>query len=258
MATSCVTGGTSGIGLAFARAFAARGDDLVLVARDAERLKAVADELAEAHNVDVECLVADLSDRADAQRVAERIEDPGRPVETLVNNAGFAVGAGLLDPSMERHDRAIEVMMRTVVLLQGAAARAMRVRGHGTIVNIGSISGFITQGHYSAIKSYVQVLTESLAVELRGTGVRVCVLCPGYVRTEFHARAGIKGSSIPGPLWMDADALVADCLRDVERGKVISVPQARWSAVRTVLRHAPRGAVRRLSGLLSSRRRDER
>ena len=104
----------------------------------------------------------------------------------------------------------------------------MRTRGHGTIINVASIAGFVTQGHYSAIKAYVVTLTESLAVELRGSGVRVCALCPGYVRTEFHERAGIKGSSIPGPLWMDADQLVADCLRDVERGKVISVPQARW------------------------------
>jgi len=258
MATSCVTGGTSGIGLAFARAFAARGDDLVLVARGAERLQEVADQLAAAHGVRVECLVADLSDRTEAQRVADRIEDADRPVDTLVNNAGFAVRSALLEKSMERHDRGIEVMVRSVLLLQGAAGRAMRARGHGTIINVGSIAGFITQGHYSAIKAYVVALTESLAVELRGTGVRVSVLCPGYVRTEFHARAGITGSSIPGPLWMDADAVVADCLRDVERGKVVSVPMARWSAIHAVLRHAPRGAVRRLSGLLSSRRGGER
>jgi len=257
MATSCVTGGTAGIGLAFARSFAARGDDLVLVARDAGRLRAVADELAAAHGVRVECLVADLSDRADAQRVADRVEDAARPVDTLVNNAGFSVGATLLDPGMTRHDAASEVMMRTVVLLQGAAGRAMKARGRGTIINVASIAGFITQGHYSAIKAYVVALTESLAVELRGTGVRVCVLCPGYVRTEFHARAGIAGSSIPGPFWMDADALVAACLADVARGKVISVPTARWATIHAVLRHAPRPLVRRLSGLLSSARRNE-
>jgi len=257
MATALITGGTSGIGLAFARALAARGDDLVLVARDAGRLEAAAHELTAAHGVRVETIQADLAERADAQRVAERLAEPGRPVDTLVNNAGFSVGATLLDPSMDKHDRAAEVMMRTVLLLQGAAARAMRARGAGTIINVASIAAFVTQGHYSAIKAYVVALTESLAVELRGTGVRVTALCPGYVRTEFHARAGIKGSSIPGPLWLDADALVAQCLRDVERGRVLSVPQARWAAIHGALRHAPRPLVRRLSGLLSSARRGE-
>jgi len=256
MATSCVTGGTAGIGLAFARSFAARGDDLVLVARDAGRLRAVADELAAAHGVRVECLVADLSDRADAQRVADRVEDAARPVDTLVNNAGFSVGATLLDPGMTRHDAASEVMMRTVVLLQGAAGRAMKARGRGTIINVASIAGFITQGHYSAIKAYVVALTESLAVELRGTGVRVCVLCPGYVRTEFHARAGIAGSSIPGPFWMDADALVAACLADVARGKVISVPTKRWNTAYWIGRHLPRSAIRALSRKLSNSRKN--
>lgn len=258
MATSCVTGGTSGIGLAFARAFAARGDDLVLVARDAARLAEVASELTASYGVRVETLAADLAERADAARVAARLEDAERPVATLVNNAGFSVGATLLEDSMDKHDRASEVMMRTVVLLQGAAGRAMKARGHGTIINVGSIAGFVTQGHYSAIKAYVVSLTESLAVELRGSGVRVCVLCPGYVRTEFHSRAGINGSSIPDPLWMDADALVADCLRDVERGVVVSVPMVRWKAIHGVLHHAPRTLVRRLSGLLSSARHNEK
>lgn len=257
MPTALVTGGTSGIGAAFARQYARRGYDLVLVARDADRLAAVAAELEAAHGVAVEVLVADLADRDAAARVAARLEDAERPVDTLVNNAGFSVGATLLDPSMERHDRASEVMMRSVVLLQGAAGRAMRRRRRGTLINVASIAGFITQGHYSAIKAYVVALTESLAVELAGSGVRVCVLCPGYVRTDFHARAGIRGSSIPGPLWMDADALVADCLRDVERGRVVSVPQVRWKTIHGVLRHAPRPAVRRLSALLSSARRRE-
>lgn len=258
MATSCVTGGTSGIGLAFARALAARGDDLVLVARDPERLADVATELTGAHGVRVETMIADLSIRDDAQRVADRVESATEPVETLVNNAGFSVGASLLERRMERHDRAAEVMMRSVLLLQGAAGRAMSARGHGTIINVSSIAGFITQGHYSAIKAYVVSLTESLAVDLKGTGVRVCVLCPGYVRTEFHSRAGIAGSSIPDALWLDADMLVAACLKDVERGRVISVPQYRWGAIHGVLRHAPRPAVRALSGLLSSARRKEK
>ncbi len=257
MATVLITGGTSGIGLAFARAHAARGDDLVLVARDVARLSEVAADLARTYGVQVEELPADLAVRTDADRVAARLADETHPVETLVNNAGFSPGATLLSTEMDKHDRAAEVMMRSVLLLQAAAGRAMRARGHGTIVNVASVAAFVTQGHYSAIKAYVVSLTESLAVELAGTGVRVCVLCPGYVRTEFHARAGIKGSSIPGPLWLDADALVAECLRDIARGKVVSIPQARWTAIAGALRVAPRGLVRRLSGKLSSARRNE-
>lgn len=257
VATVLITGGTSGIGAAFARARARRGDDLVLVARDADRLAEVADALTREHGVRVETLVADLSVRSDADRVAARLADEAHPVEVLVNNAGFSVGASLLSTDMARHDLAAEVMMRSVLLLQGAAGRAMRARGHGTIVNVASVAAFVTQGHYSAIKAYVVTLTESLAVELAGTGVRVAVLCPGYVRTEFHARAGIAGSSIPDPLWLDADALVAECLRDIDRGRVVSVPQWRWSAITGVLRVAPRPVVRRLSGLLSQARSNE-
>jgi len=257
MATVLITGGTSGIGAAFARAYARRGDDLVLVARDEARLADVAGELAAAHGVRVETLAADLSERADAERVAARVADGGRPVEVLVNNAGFSVGATLLSPEVDKHDRAAEVMMRSVLVLQAAAGRVMRSRGHGTIINVASVAAFVTQGHYSAIKAYDVSLTESLAVELAGSGVRVCALCPGYVRTEFHERAGISGSSIPGPLWLDADALVAQCLRDVERGRVVSVPQLRWRAISAALRVAPRPVVHKLSGLLSSARRNE-
>lgn len=257
MATSLITGGTSGIGLAFARALAARGDDIVLVARDPTRLREVADELVARFGVQVDVLAADLSDRTQAHTVADRLASTTSPIGTLVNNAGFSVGATLLSPSMEKHDLAAEVMMRSVVLLQAAAGRAMRDRGRGTIINVASIAGFVTQGHYSAIKAYVVALTESLAVELKGSGVQVTVLCPGYVRTEFHARAGIKGSSIPDPLWMDADALVRDCLRDVAKGVIVSVPQVRWKAIHSILRHAPRPIVRRISGLLSSARRNE-
>lgn len=257
MAAVLITGGTSGIGAAFARAYAARGDDLVLVARDEARLADAAHDLAAAHGVRVETLVADLADRADADRVAARLADAAHPIEVLVNNAGFSVGATLLSTDVAKHDRAAEVMMRAVLLLQGAAGRAMKARGHGTIVNVASVAAFVTQGHYSAIKAYVVALTESLAVELAGSGVRVTALCPGYVRTEFHERAGIRGSSIPAPLWLDADALVAECLRDVERGKVVSIPQYRWAAITGVLRVAPRPLVRKLSGLLSSARRNE-
>ena len=122
-------------------------------------------------------------------------------------------------------------MCRTVLVLGGAAGRAMRDRGAGTIINVSSTAGFVTMGSYSAVKAWVTSYSEGLSVELRGTGVQVTALMPGWVRTEFHTRAGIKGSSIPGVLWLDADRLVEDCLRDVARGRPVSIPSKRWKVI---------------------------
>src|SRR3954453_19759474 len=246
MATALVTGGASGIGAAFARALARRGFDLVLVARDRERLEAAADAYR-AMGRPVEVLAADLADRSDVDRVAARLEDPARPVEVLVNNAGFSVRERLTDPDVAGHDRALDVMVRAVLVLAGAAARGMRERGHGNIVNVSSVAGFISMGAYSAIKAWVTTYTEGLANELHGTGVRVMALAPGWVRTEFHERAGVPVSGIPSALWLDADELVAAALKDLVRGRVISVPSLRYRSLILLARHGPRGGVRAVS-----------
>ncbi|MFJ4843768.1 SDR family NAD(P)-dependent oxidoreductase [Streptomyces sp. NPDC088733] len=250
-----VTGATSGIGAAFARALADRGWDFVLVARDRERLARTAAEL-ESRGRAVEVLRADLSDRADVQRVAARLADPARPVDMLVNNAGFGVHASMTSADTVPHDRAIEVMGRAVMVLGGAAGRAMRERGRGAIVNVSSTAGFVTMGSYSAVKGFVTLLTEGLANELRGTGVTVTALCPGWVRTEFHTRAGIRSSGIPDFLWLDADRLVAASLRDVRRGRVISIPSFRYRLLIWGTRHLPRRSVRWISRRISSSRND--
>jgi short-subunit dehydrogenase len=253
MATALITGGTSGIGAAFARALAMRGNDLVLVARSVDRLEEAAAELRRS-GVQVETISADLSDRSDVLRIAERLEDAARPVELLINNAGFGVHTPLTSTDLEAHDRALDVMCRAVLILSGAAARSMRARGSGTILNVSSTAGFITLGAYSAIKAWVTTFTESLSVELRGSGIQVTALCPGWVRTEFHDRAGIDASGIPGFMWLDADELVAACLRDVDRGRVLSIPTARYRSVIWMLRHVPRGVVRSVSAKISSAR----
>lgn len=263
MHRALITGGTSGIGAAFATAFARRGVDLVLVARDAARLEECATALRREHGIDVETIAADLSDRTDQQRVADRLEavgsdGAGAPIDVLVNNAGFSVRTELTDADMTEHDRGYEVMMRSVILLSAAAARAMTARGRGWIINVGSVSAFVTQNNYSAIKSWVNTYTESLHVQLEGTGVQVTLLAPGWVRTEFHERAGIKGSSIPGFLWLSPERLVEDCLRDVARGRSISIPSARFKVLVTLARIAPRPVIHRVSSLLSSRRSRER
>jgi short-subunit dehydrogenase len=254
MGVALVTGGTSGIGAAFARNLAARGYDLVLVARSRDRLESMATELR-ATGRSVEVLPADLSDRADVSRVAERLEDSSRPIDMLVNNAGFGVHVALTDPDVSEHDRGFEVMCRAVLVLSGAAARGMLPRGTGAIVNVSSTAGFITMGSYSAIKAWVTSFTEGLAVELRGTGLTVTALCPGWVRTEFHQRAGISASSIPNSMWVDAEQLVEACLRDVGRGKVISIPTVRYRLLIWLARHAPKGAIRTISWSISSSRR---
>ena len=254
MGVALVTGGTSGIGAAFARLLAARGYDLVLVARSMDRLDEMAAELR-ASGRTVEVLPADLADRNALARVVERLNDSDRPIDLLVNNAGFGIHASLLDADVSEFDRGFEVMCRTVFVLSGAAARGMVKRGSGRIVNVSSTAGFLTMGSYSSIKAWVTSYTESLAVELRGTGVGVTALCPGWVRTEFHDRAGIRSSSIPNFLWLDAEQLVSAALRDVDRGTVISIPTLRYRALIGLARLAPKSAIRLLSGAISSSRR---
>ena len=258
MHRALITGGTAGIGAAFARAFAGRGTALVLVARNPDRLDETAAQLRREYGVEVETMVADLSDREAQQHVADRLESTADPVDVFVNNAGFSVKSSLLEEDLSQHDLGFEVMVRAVLKLGGAAGRAMSARGRGWIINVGSVSALVTQNNYSAIKAWVGNYSESLGVQLNGTGVNVTALMPGWVRTEFHTRAGIKGSSIPGVLWLDADRLVEDCLRDVARGKPVSIPSKRWKLIAGVLRTTPRGIVARLSAVLSHRRSREK
>lgn len=243
MSTALITGATSGIGHEFAVQLAARGHDLVVVARDRERLEAVARTLRTSHGIAVEVLPADLSDRAALQTVADRLSDPDRPVEVLVNNAGYGLKGRFVEHDLAAEEALFDVLARAVLVLSHAAAQAMRQRDRGTIVNVSSVAGFLATGTYSAAKAYVTVFTEGLAAELAGTGVQVTALCPGYVTTEFQSRAGLP---TPGPefMWLDSRRLVADCLADVQRGRVVSVPSAQYKAVVGLLRVAPRSLLR--------------
>lgn len=256
MATALVTGGTSGIGAAFARHLAARGMDLVLVARDSSRLESAAAELSRRYGVVVETITADLAVRSDVQRVADRLSDRERPIETLVNNAGFGVHTALVAVDTAPHERALDVMCRAVLVLGAAAGRAMSERGRGTILNVSSVAGLFTMGSYSAIKAWVASYSEGLAVELRGSGVVVTTLLPGWVATEFHDRAGIRTGSIPKSLWLDVETLVAAALRDVDRRRVVSIPSFRYRVLSWFGRHLPRSTNRWVSGKISSSRSD--
>jgi short-subunit dehydrogenase len=251
---SLVTGATAGLGAEFARQLAADGSDLVLVARDATRLEQTAADLR-AHGVEVDVLRADLSDEADLARVAERLAAEDGPIDLLVNNAGFGLHSKLVDPDLRVHRDALDVMCWAVLVLGGSAAGAMRRRGAGRIINVSSLAGWTNQGHYSAIKAWVRSYSEGLSNELRGSGVTVTAACPGWVRTEFHERAGIRTSSLPSWAWDEPGPVVRQILADSARGKVVSIPgKAAWKAVQALLKLAPGGAVRAVSRAISSSR----
>jgi short-subunit dehydrogenase len=250
VATALITGATAGIGNAFARRLAAEGHGLVLVARDAVRLGEEGKELRERHRVEVEGLAADLSDRGQLERVAERLRDRMLPIDILVSNAGFGVTGPFLSRELAEEERMLEVMVRAVLVLSRAAAPGMVARGRGAIITVSSVAGFLPGGTYSAAKAWATTFTASLAGELSGTGVTATALCPGFVRTEFHRRAGMDMSYLPEWAWLDADRLVADCLADVRRGRAISVPSLRYKLAVAVLRHAPL----RCSEMLARRR----
>ena len=254
MGIALVTGGTSGIGATFARRLAAEGHDLVLVARDRARLDEMAHELR-GMGREVEVLPADLGQRSDVASVVARLEDSTRPIDVLVNNAGFGMHSRASDADSSIHDMAFEVMVRAVRELAAAAARGMRARGRGRIINVSSTAGFITMASgYSAVKAWVTVFSEGLSNELHKTGVTVTALCPGWVHTEFHARAGISKGGIPSWMWLDSESLVRSALRDAERGKVISIPSVRYKVLMWLVRHLPRSTVRAISRAISSSR----
>ncbi|MBO1031840.1 SDR family NAD(P)-dependent oxidoreductase [Tessaracoccus sp. SD287] len=256
MATALVTGATAGIGHAFVRHLAARGYDLVLVARDIERMTALKGELERQYGVSAEVFAADLSVAADVTRVADRLESVESPVDMLVNNAGFGLHADLLDKSkLDLQRRAFDVMVWAVLELSAAAGRAMKSRGQGNIINVASTSAWIMSGNYSAIKSWVLTFSEALAAELYDTGIKVTALCPGWVHTEFHDRAQIKKTNLPEIVWVDIDVLVSEALRDNDKNKLVSIPTLKWKLAIAVATYGPKGFIRWFSRRLSSSRR---
>ncbi|NYF98560.1 SDR family NAD(P)-dependent oxidoreductase [Janibacter cremeus] len=242
--TALVTGATAGIGREFAEQLAAKGIGLVLVARDVERLATVSAELRSAHGVAVEVLPADLSDRDDLERVAQRLRDLDQPIDLLVNNAGYSLNSRFVASDIAAEEQLLDVLVRAVLVLSHAASTAMVARGHGRIINVSSIAGLLASGTYAAAKSYVTTFSESLAGQLAGTGVTVTALLPGYVRTEFHQRAGIDKGGRSGPFWLDATDLVREALVDAGDGKVISVPSTQYKVITGLVRHVPRSLLR--------------
>jgi short-subunit dehydrogenase len=252
VATALVTGATSGIGAAFARLLASEGYDLVLVARDADRLECIATDLGGKHGVGAEFLRADLTDDAQRLNVEARLADHDHPVDVLVNSAGIPMGRSFLAADIDADEAMLRLNILAVLRLAKAAATGMVERGHGAIINVSSVAGFLPSGTYSASKAWVTKFSEVLAVELGPKGVRVVGLCPGYVRSEFHHRAGIA-LRLPDWVWLSADDVAADGWRAVRSGQVVVVTDRKYAAGIALLRLVPLSAV--AAGLRLAKRR---
>jgi len=238
-----ITGPTSGLGLGFARQYAVDGHDLVLVARDVERLERLAAELRADTGVEVEVLPADLALAADRLTVADRL---AVGVRILVNNAGFGTSGEFWTADPDMLQSQLDVNVTAVMHLTRAALPPMLASGAGTVINVASVAGLLPGrgSTYSASKAWVIAFSEGLANGLGGTGVGVHALCPGFVRTEFHERAGIDMAGTPSFLWLEVDDVVSDCLSAVAKGEVVIVPGLQYKALTTAGRIVPRSLVR--------------
>jgi short-subunit dehydrogenase len=222
-----VTGGSSGIGLAFARELAAGGYNLVLASRD-KNLEGAAQGLRVEFDVAVETLRVDLGSKSDLEKVERRLTDNGKPVEILVNSAGFVLHDSLINGDLEHQRAAFAVMAEAILVLSQTAAATMKQRGQGKIINIASTSAWLYAGNYSALKRWVVVYTQSLALELRGSGVSATAVCPGETKTDFHANGGLERPSIPNWLWCQPEQIARTGLRAAEKGKAVCVPTMHW------------------------------
>jgi uncharacterized protein len=251
-----VTGSSSGIGRAFALALADRGHDLVLVARDGARLEALATEITAAYGAAAEVLVADLSDATALATVEARLGDPDRPIDLLVNNAGFGTTGRFAELPVEREAQEIELNVLAVVRLTHAALGGQIDRHRGGVINVASIAGYQpTPGNatYGATKAYVMSFSQAVHEELKGTGVRCMVLAPGFTRTEFQARAGIDSSEVPGFLWQEAERVVDHALRAYDKGRAVCVPGPLNAATAAFTTVTPQAITRRIAGVVVSR-----
>jgi len=224
-----VTGASSGIGEHLARRLAERGHDLVLVARDEHRLDALAKELEATCGATAQVLPADLTDPQQLQMIEDRCHDRAGPVDVLVNNAGFGSFGPFHTLDLDGEVREIALNVVALVRLTHAAVVQMVPRGKGAILNVSSLAGFQPgpmNATYGATKAFVTSFTEAIHEEVKGTGVAVTALCPGFTRTGFQAAADVPQGDIPAFMWQEADQVATFGLDALAKNHAIAIPGA--------------------------------
>lgn len=245
-----ITGATAGIGAAFAEQLAADGYDLVLVARDNARLTELASRLTDRYGCAATVLPADLSTDAGCRLAEERLRVRDEPIDLLVNNAGISLNRSFLRSTVADEERLLRLNVHAVLRLTLAVLPVMTERRQGAVINVSSVAGFgavMPGSTYPASKAWVTNFSQSVALSVRSFGVRVMALCPGYTRTEFHDRAGIDTSKFPSWVWLQPADVVRQGLRDLRRGRLVSVPDWKYKLATFGLRHAPNGLLRAIA-----------
>lgn len=245
--TALITGATAGIGNSFARILAKRGTNLVLVARDTARLEALAAELQKKHQITAEVITADLATTQGVDRIAQRLTESSAPVDLLVNNAGASLAGWFGTTDIADEDRHLDLLVRTPMHLMDAAIKSMTGRGRGGIINVASVAAFTPRGTYSAHKAWLVNVSQWANIHYADAGITVQALCPGFTRTEFHQRMDADISKVPRWMWLKADAVVRGSLRDLKKGKPISVPSLRYKVLAFLSRHAPAALVAKIA-----------
>jgi short-subunit dehydrogenase len=246
MATALITGATAGIGASYANLLAKEGFDLILVARDLPRLNKVSKELSKRFGVKAQCIKADLTKPSQLAKVEKRVADSKKPIDILVNNAGFGIKDSFTVSNLDKEQELLDVLVTAPMRLTHAVLPVMIKRNTGIIVNVSSVASFIAGGTYSAAKSYLTVFSESLHTELRGTNVKISALCPGFTRTEFHARGRMKMTALPKFMWLDSDKLVSKSWKHANANRAISIPGWQYKILSAIARNAPRPIVRKV------------
>jgi short-subunit dehydrogenase len=246
MATALITGATAGIGASYTKLLAKQGYDLVLVARDLPRLNKMAKELSKTYKVKVETIKADLTAPNQLIKVEKRLSNKSKPIEVLINNAGFGIKQSFTDSDIKKEQELLDVLVTAPMRLAHSVLPQMLKRDSGVIVNVSSVASWITGGTYSAAKSYLTVFSEYLHTELRGTNIKISALCPGFTRTEFHERGKMRMSGLPNFMWLTSDQVVAKSWRYVNANKVVCIPGWQYLILSTIARTAPRPMVRKL------------